>query len=53
VRRRLITTAGRIVDQATGDVLATADATYVAAPEDRKRELKQRYGYQELEGNRV
>ena len=53
VRRRLITTAGRIVDQATGDVLATADATYVAAPEDRKRELKQRYGYQELEGNGV
>jgi acyl-coenzyme A thioesterase PaaI-like protein len=53
VRRRLITTAGRIVDQATGDVLATADATYVAASADRKRELKQRYGYQELEGNGV
>ena len=53
VRRRLITTAGRIVDQATGEVLATADATYVAAPEDRKRELKQRYGYEELEGNGV
>jgi acyl-coenzyme A thioesterase PaaI-like protein len=51
VRRRLITTAGRIVDQATGELLATADATYVAAPEDRKRELKQRYGYRELGGN--
>jgi uncharacterized protein (TIGR00369 family) len=50
VRRRLITTAGQIVDQATGEVLATAQATYVAAPEDRKRELKQRYGYRELEG---
>jgi acyl-coenzyme A thioesterase PaaI-like protein len=53
VRRRLITTAGRIVDQATDELLATADATYVAAPEDRKRELKQRYGYRELEGNAV
>jgi uncharacterized protein (TIGR00369 family) len=53
VRRRLITTAGRIVDQATGELLATAEATYVAAPEDRKRELKQRYGYRELEGNTV
>ena len=51
VRRRLITTAGQIVDQATGELLATADATYVAAPEDRKRELKQRYGYRPLEGN--
>jgi acyl-coenzyme A thioesterase PaaI-like protein len=53
VRRRLISTAGRIVDQATGELLATAEATYVAAPEDRKRELKQRYGYRELEGNAV
>ena len=53
VRRRLITTAGRIVDQATGELLATAEATYVAAPEDRKRELKERYGYRELEGNAV
>jgi uncharacterized protein (TIGR00369 family) len=53
VRRRLITTAGRIVDQATGELLATADATYVAAPEERKRELKQRYGYREHEGNGV
>ncbi len=53
VRRRLITTAGRIVDEATGEVLATAEATYVAAPEDRKRELKRRYGYRELEGNAV
>ena len=44
-RRRLISTAGRIVDPATGTLLATAEATYVAAPEDRKRELKERYGF--------
>jgi hypothetical protein len=45
VRRRLITTAGQIVDAATNEVLATAEATYVAAPEERKRQLKERYGY--------
>ena len=44
-RRRLITTAGRILDPDAGTVLATAVATYVAAPDERKRELKQRYGY--------
>jgi len=44
-RRRLITTAGRLVDPATGVILATAEATYVAAPEERKRELKERYGF--------
>jgi acyl-coenzyme A thioesterase PaaI-like protein len=44
-RRRIQTTAGRIVDMVTGEELATAEATYVAASEDRKRELKERYGY--------
>jgi uncharacterized protein (TIGR00369 family) len=50
VRRRLITTEGQILDTETGQVLATAEATYVAAPEDRKRELKERYGYRPIEG---
>ncbi len=45
VRRRVITTEGRIVDTDTGQVLATAEATYVAAPDERKQELKERYGY--------
>ena len=44
-RRRLITTAGRVLDPATDTVLATAEATYIAAPEERKRELKERYGF--------
>ena len=44
-RRRVSTTGGRIVDGVSGEVLASADALYVAAPEDRKRELKERYGY--------
>jgi acyl-coenzyme A thioesterase PaaI-like protein len=44
-RRRLVTTAGRMVDATSGELLATAEAMYVAATDDRKRELKARYGY--------
>jgi acyl dehydratase len=44
-RRRIVHTAGQIVDGASGEILATAEATYVAATDDRKRELKERYGY--------
>jgi acyl-coenzyme A thioesterase PaaI-like protein len=43
-RRRIHVTAGRIVDAETGDELALAEATYVAASENRKRELKRSYG---------
>jgi uncharacterized protein (TIGR00369 family) len=43
-RRRLVDTAGRIVD-ADGNILASAEAVYVAADEARKRELRARYGY--------
>jgi uncharacterized protein (TIGR00369 family) len=45
IRRRLVTTAGSIVDVADGTRLATADALYVAATEERKRELQERYGF--------
>jgi uncharacterized protein (TIGR00369 family) len=43
-RRRIHVTAGRILDAATGAELAVAQATYVAASDTRKRELKERYG---------
>jgi acyl-coenzyme A thioesterase PaaI-like protein len=43
-RRRIHRTAGRIVDAETGDEIATAEATYVAATGEKKRELKERYG---------
>ncbi len=43
-KRRIQHTAARIVDAETGLELATADATYVAATDVRKRELKERYG---------
>jgi len=46
-RRRIQVTAGRILDAATGEELATAQATYVAATDARKRELKERYGVAE------
>jgi acyl-CoA thioesterase FadM len=43
-RRRIHTTSARILDAETGTELATAEATYVAASDSRKRELKERYG---------
>ena len=51
-RRRVITTAGRMVAGGSGEVLATAEALYVAATDDRKRELKERYGYRDPEDGR-
>jgi acyl-coenzyme A thioesterase PaaI-like protein len=44
-RRRLLTTRGRILDPVTGDVYASAEGLYVAAPEARRKELKARYGF--------
>ncbi len=43
-RRRVVEAAGVLRD-ADGTVLATSTATYVAASEDRKAELKARYGF--------
>jgi uncharacterized protein (TIGR00369 family) len=44
-RRRVVDTAGRIVDPATGTVLATATGVYVAADAARKEDLRARYAY--------
>ncbi len=44
-RRRLLTTKAQLVDVATGELLATADALYVAAPPERKQALKDRYRF--------
>ena len=44
-RRRIIDTTASLVDLATGDVLATATGTYVAADAERKRELQARYQF--------
>jgi acyl-coenzyme A thioesterase PaaI-like protein len=47
-RRRLVETAATIVEPASGAVLATATATYVAADAERKRELQARYRFRLL-----
>jgi acyl-coenzyme A thioesterase PaaI-like protein len=44
-RRRLVETAGRIVDVEHDVELATAEGTYLAAGPERKRELYERYGF--------
>ena len=44
-RRRLVDTAGHILDARTGEELATSTGVYLAASEARKRKLRQRYGY--------
>jgi uncharacterized protein (TIGR00369 family) len=44
-RRRVVDAAGAIVDAETGETLATAEGTFFAASDDRKRELQARYGY--------
>lgn len=42
-RRRLFRTAGSLVDAATGETLATGEATFVSAPPDQLEALKARY----------
>ena len=48
-RRRLLRTEARLVELASGTLLATAEGTYIAAPDDRKADLKRRYGFVALE----
>ncbi len=47
--RRLFRTTGRIVDAETGDLMATAEGTYLAAPPDRLAELQSRYRLRPVE----
>jgi len=37
-----------ILDQADGTLLARAQATFVGASDEKKRELKERYGFHEV-----
>jgi uncharacterized protein (TIGR00369 family) len=43
--RRIVEAEGVIFDTGTGTVLARSTATFVGAPEEKKRELKARYGF--------
>ena len=44
-RRRIHETAARLSDVASGEILATAAATYVGATDERKAELQARYQF--------
>lgn len=44
-KKRVIRTEASVMDPATGDVLAHADGVYVAAPEERAREMRARYRF--------
>ena len=48
VRRRLVEAEGVILDPADGSILARAQATFVGASEEKKQELKARYGFHEV-----
>jgi uncharacterized protein (TIGR00369 family) len=48
VRRRIVEAEGVILDQADGTLLARAQATFVGASDEKKRELKERYGFHEV-----
>jgi acyl-coenzyme A thioesterase PaaI-like protein len=52
-RRRLVDTSARLVDARSGELLAAADAVYVAADEARKRELIARYRFRLVPGQDV
>ena len=44
-RRRLIETMSQLTDAETGETLATGEGVYMAADPERKRELRERYGF--------
>jgi len=48
-RRRVIDTEARLTDAAAGQVLATATGVYMAADDERKLELRARYGWRPLD----
>jgi acyl-coenzyme A thioesterase PaaI-like protein len=49
-RRRVVETSGRVVDRPNGVELATATATYVLVDEERKQQLRDRYGIRRVGG---
>jgi acyl-coenzyme A thioesterase PaaI-like protein len=48
-RRRMFRTAGRVIDMTTGETLADAEGTFVAAPPDQLAILKARYRLRHVE----
>jgi uncharacterized protein (TIGR00369 family) len=48
--RRAVRAAGRVVDSRSGEVLATAESTFIAVPPQELERLKSRYGMRRLPG---
>ena len=48
MHRRASRTGGRVIDPVTGEVLATAEGTFMALPDDQVARLKTRYGMRRL-----
>ena len=46
--RRAQRTAGKVLDPATGEILATAEGTFIAVPNEQLERLKARYGMRRL-----
>ena len=49
--RRAARTGGRVVDAASGEILATSEGTFIAVPEQQLQRLKSRYGLRRLDGD--
>jgi uncharacterized protein (TIGR00369 family) len=50
LHRRAAKTAGRVLDAASGEVLASGEGTFIALPADQLERLKARYGMRRLPG---
>jgi uncharacterized protein (TIGR00369 family) len=50
LHRRASRTEGKVIDVATGEVLATAEGTFIALPPDQLERLKARYGMRRVAG---
>ena len=50
LHRRASRTEGKVIDAATGEVLATAEGTFIALPLDQLERLKARYGMRRVAG---
>ena len=48
MHRRACRTGGRVIDAASGEVLATGEGTFIALPEEQLERLKARYGMRRL-----
>jgi hypothetical protein len=44
MHRRASRTGGRVLDPVTGEILATAEGTFIGLPDDQLARLKARYG---------